>query len=243
MNQPSSSSSIDEEKKLSTIVDDNEEREAIEIALFQMFECDVYLTFADTFYVIDPCRADEWDVSKWAWEGALKVAFLRDGEPHPVDAVIDSSSVFFDISESHLLCFSFAKRYLNKKKTAEEMEQHFHNTSSVDYRLKEGETIVLQLKNVRFIIETEEKSLSNLSLEDKGKSIETTIPSITPPPPPPGPLSPATTAQKSPSSLSLQRSSEHQDLDTKREELEKKEEQEAKEIGVEYDFGDLQAAC
>lgn len=88
-----------------------------------------------------------------------------------------------------------------------------------------------------------EKSLSNLSLEDKGKSIETTIPSITPPPPPPGPLSPATTAQKSPSSLSLQRSSEHQDLDTKREELEKKEEQEAKEIGVEYDFGDFQAAC
>ena len=43
MNQPSSSSSIDEEKKLPTIVDDNEEREAIKIALFQMLECDVYL--------------------------------------------------------------------------------------------------------------------------------------------------------------------------------------------------------
>ncbi|CDY49234.1 BnaA09g55130D [Brassica napus] len=241
MNQPSSSSSIDEEKKLPTIVDDNEEREAIKIALFQMLECDVYLI--PTRKSTASYRADEWDVSKWAWEGALKVAFLRDGEPHPVDAVIDSSRYFVLRVEETIAALHDHMKYLNKKKTAEEMEQHFHNTSSVDYRLKEGETIVLQLKNVRFIIETEEKSLSNLSLEDKGKSIETTIPSITPPPPPPGPLSPATTAQKSPSSLSLQRSSEHQDLDTKREELEKKEEQEAKEIGVEYDFGDLQAAC
>jgi len=41
---------------------------------------------------------------------------------------------------------------LNKKKTAEEMEQHYQNTSSVDYSLKEGETIVLQLKNVRFTV-------------------------------------------------------------------------------------------
>lgn len=91
-----------------------------------------------------------------------------------------------------------------------------------------------------------EKSLTNLSLEDKGKSIETTIPPIIPPPPPPGPLSPATTAQKSPSSLSFQRSSEQQDLDTKREEVEKKEDQEATETGVEDapddDFGDFQAA-
>lgn len=94
-----------------------------------------------------------------------------------------------------------------------------------------------------------EKSLSNLSLDDKGKLIET-VPSIIPPPPPPGPLSPATTAQKSPSSLppslSLQRSSEQQDLDTKREEVEKKEDQEAKEVSVgdapDDDFGDFQAA-
>lgn len=41
-------------------------------------------------------------------------------------------------------------RYLNKKKTAEEMEQQFLKTSSVDYSLKEGETLVLQLKNVGF---------------------------------------------------------------------------------------------
>lgn len=94
-----------------------------------------------------------------------------------------------------------------------------------------------------------EKSLSNLSLEDKGKSIET-IPSIIPPPPPPGPLSPVTTAQKSPlslpPSLRLQSSSEQHGLDTKREEEEKKEDLEAKDEGVEDapddDFGDFQAA-
>ena len=28
------------------------------------------------------------------------------------------------------------------------MEQHFQETSSVDYSLKEGETLVLQMKNV-----------------------------------------------------------------------------------------------
>lgn len=41
-----------------------------------------------------------------------------------------------------------AWRYLNKKKTAEEMEQQYQQTSSVDYSLKDGETLVLQLKNV-----------------------------------------------------------------------------------------------
>lgn len=40
-------------------------------------------------------------------------------------------------------------RYLNKKKTAEEMEQQYQQTSSVDYSLKDGETLVLQLKNVK----------------------------------------------------------------------------------------------
>ncbi|ESQ44222.1 hypothetical protein EUTSA_v10006125mg [Eutrema salsugineum] len=298
MDQASSSSNSEENKKSSidpVSVDDNEEREAIEIALFQVPECYVYL--------IPPrksaasYRADEWDVNKWAWEGALKVvskgeeciiklvdkttgelyaqAFLRDGEPHPVEAVIDSSRYFVLRVEEKIagrvrhafIGIGFRERteaydfqaalhdhmkYLNKKKTAEEMEQHFQNTSSVDYSLKEGETIVLQLKN-RSDKDAKskmvEKSLSNLTLEDKGKSLET-IPSIIPPPPPPGPLSPATTAQKSPSSLppsvSLQRSSEQQDLDTKREEVEKKEDQEAKDIGVEDapddDFGDFQAA-
>jgi hypothetical protein len=46
--------------------------------------------------------------------------------------------------------FLHCQRYLNKKKAAEEMVQHYENTSSVDYSLKEGETLVLQLKNVSF---------------------------------------------------------------------------------------------
>lgn len=44
------------------------------------------------------------------------------------------------------------KRYLNKKKAAEEMEQQYQNTSAVDYSLKEGETLVLQLKNVNILL-------------------------------------------------------------------------------------------
>jgi hypothetical protein len=32
------------------------------------------------------------------------------------------------------------------------MVQHYENTSSVDYSLKEGETLVLQLKNVSFYL-------------------------------------------------------------------------------------------
>ncbi|CAB4268766.1 unnamed protein product [Prunus armeniaca] len=90
------------------------EAEALELVLFQVPECYVYL--------IPPrksaasYRADEWDVNKWVWEGILKViskgeeciirledkntselyarAFLRKGEPHPVEPVIDSSRYF-----------------------------------------------------------------------------------------------------------------------------------------------------
>ncbi|CAH8384276.1 unnamed protein product [Eruca vesicaria subsp. sativa] len=90
--------------------------------------------------------ADEWDVNKWAWEGELKVvskgeeciiklvdkttgelyaqAFLRDGEPYHVEAVIGSSRLglrertkaydFQTALHDHM-------KYLNKKKTAEEM--------------------------------------------------------------------------------------------------------------------------
>uniref|UniRef100_R7W3C0 NECAP PHear domain-containing protein n=1 Tax=Aegilops tauschii TaxID=37682 RepID=R7W3C0_AEGTA len=142
-------------------------------------------------------RADEWNVNKWAWEGALKVAskgeeciikledkstgelyaraFLREGEPHPVEAVIDSS------------------RYLNKKKTAEEMVQHYENTSSVDYSLKEGETLVLQLKNKESGSKTKsaffEQGLNKLSFNEKANTKEATV-SLKLPPPPPSPVSP-----------------------------------------------------
>ncbi|KAL6536126.1 hypothetical protein OROHE_012970 [Orobanche hederae] len=88
-----------------------EDVEAVELVLFQVSECYVYM--------IPPrksaasYRADEWNVNKWSWEGTLKViskgveciirmedkktgelyarASLRDGEPHPVEPVIDSS--------------------------------------------------------------------------------------------------------------------------------------------------------
>lgn len=108
---------MDIEEKISNNqegVDDSEETEAVELILFQVSECYVYL--------IPPrksaasYRADEWNVNKWAWEGTLKVvskgeeciikledkktgelyarAFLRNGEPHPVEPVIDSSRYF-----------------------------------------------------------------------------------------------------------------------------------------------------
>ncbi|KAJ6360749.1 hypothetical protein OIU77_004713 [Salix suchowensis] len=212
---------------------ESEETEAIELVLFQVSECYVYM--------IPPrksaasYRADEWDVNKWTWEGTLKViskgeeciirledkttgelyarAFLRNGEPHPVETVIDSSRYFVLRIEENIggrlrhafIGIGFRERaeaydfqaalhdhmkYLDKKKTAEEMEQHFQTTSSVDYSLKEGETIVLQMKN----------GLSNLSLEEHNDRKEPLL-SIRPPPPPPAPLSPATSLQNSPSNL------------------------------------------
>jgi hypothetical protein len=100
-------------------------------------------------------------------------AFLREDEPHPVEPVIDSSRYFvlrveenIDGRQRHaFIGLGFRERpqaydfqaalhdhmkYLNKKKTAEEMVQHYEKSSSVDYSLKEGETLVLQLKNVSF---------------------------------------------------------------------------------------------
>jgi hypothetical protein len=90
------------------------EPEAVELVLFQVAECYVYLI--PPRMTAASYRADEWNVNKWAWEGALKVAskgeecvikledkstgelyaraFLREGEPHPVEAVIDSSRYF-----------------------------------------------------------------------------------------------------------------------------------------------------
>ncbi|XP_039007984.1 uncharacterized protein At1g03900-like [Hibiscus syriacus] len=84
--------------------------------------------------------------------------------------------------------------YLNKKKTTEEMEQQFQNTSTVDYILKEGETIVLQLKNTHgggssVKSKASELGIGKLSLADKGNQKDPIL-SIKPPPPPPESLSP-----------------------------------------------------
>ncbi|KAG5597219.1 hypothetical protein H5410_038451 [Solanum commersonii] len=221
----------------------SEIEEPIEVPLFQVPECYVYL--------IPPrksaasYRADEWNVNKWAWEGTLKVlskgeeciikledketgelyarAFLRDGEPHPVEAVIDSSRYFVLRIEENIggrlrhafIGIGFRERpeaydfqaalhdhqkYLNKKKTAEEMEQQYQKSSSVDYSLKEGETLKLQIKNKpggtirsKFF----EQGLNNLSLEEKANRKDSTI-LLKPPPPPPAPLSPVATDARSP---------------------------------------------
>ncbi|GAB2285418.1 hypothetical protein Dimus_019870 [Dionaea muscipula] len=192
-------------------------------------------------------RADEWDVNKWAWEGALKVvskaeeciirledkstgelyarAFLREGEPHPVEPVIDSSRYFVLRVEENIggrlrhafIGLGFRERpqaydfqaalhdhikYLDKKKTAEEMEQQFQKTCAVDYSLKDGETLVLHLKNKAGNIvkpKTPEQGMNNLSPRDKKNgSPKDALLTIKPPPPPP----PANCQQSSPNKSS-----------------------------------------
>ncbi|KAL5573728.1 hypothetical protein UlMin_023325 [Ulmus minor] len=273
-------------------VEESEEAEALELVLFQVPECYVYL--------IPPrksaasYRADEWDVNKWAWEGVLKVVskgeeciirledkntgelyargFLRNGEPHPVEPVIDSSRYFVLRVEENIggrlrhafIGLGFRERteaydfqaalhdhmkYLDKKKTAEEMEQQFQKTSLVDYSLKEGETLVLQLKNSKSGQSVKSKffqqGANDLSLEDKGQQKELKI-SIKPPPPPPAPLSPVS-PQKSPSiappNLNLGGASKHDDSEATKEDV--KEDAHSSESTQDIpddDFGDFQTA-
>ncbi|XP_052178724.1 uncharacterized protein LOC127792310 [Diospyros lotus] len=268
--------------------DEREEDEALELVLFQVSECYVYL--------IPPrksaasYRADEWNVNKWAWEGTLKIvskgeeciirledkttgelyarAFLRDGEPHPVEPVIDSSRYFVLRIEENIggrprhafIGIGFRERpeaydfqaalhdhmnYLNKKKTAEEMEQQYQKTNSVDYSLKDGETIVLQLKNnsgrggrSKFF----EQGLNNLSLEEKNNRKEPAI-CIRPPPPPSASVSPVLTAVSSPSgspnSLSLKETSKENDSDPSEPHSSGSE---APHDTPDEDFGDFQTA-
>lgn len=289
----------EEEKKVretedqNDVVGENEETEAIEFVLFQVSECYVYL--------IPPrksaasYRADEWNVNKWAWEGMLKVvskgeeciikledkstgelyarAFLRKGELHPVEPVIDSSRYFVLRIEENIggrlrhafIGIGFRERteaydfqaalhdhmkYLDKKKTAEEMEQQFQSTSAVDYSLKEGETLHLHLKNKssgRVKSKFFEQGLNDLSLDDKGNRKESMI-CLKPLPPPPAPLSPATAARKSPSNsprkLSLEGSSKDASPDSTKEDSNEQHSPESPstEDIPDDDFGDFQAA-
>ncbi|PSS14488.1 Adaptin ear-binding coat-associated protein 1 NECAP-1 protein [Actinidia chinensis var. chinensis] len=279
-----------EQKETSEI--ENEDTEAIELVLFQVSECYVYMIPLRKTAAL--YRADEWNVNKWAWEGTLKVvskgedcvirledkttgelyarAFLRDGEPHPVEPVIDSSRYFVLLIEEIIggrlrhafIGIGFRERtdaydfqaalhdhmkYLDKKKTAEEMEQQYQNTSSVDYSLKDGATLVLRLKNQtsgqsKFF----EQGLNNLSLEEKGDQKISTI-GIKPPPPPPGPLSPAATAVKSSSgtlsNLSLDETCEDKGSGSLKEQSKEPqsslENQTAQDV-PDDDFGDFQTA-
>ncbi|XP_011098030.1 uncharacterized protein LOC105176814 [Sesamum indicum] len=272
---------------------EEEVEEALELVLFHVSECYVYLI--PPRKTAASYRADEWNVNKWAWEGTLKVvtkgeeciirledkktgelyarAFLREGEPHPVEPVIDSSRYFVLRVEENIggrlrhafIGIGFRERteaydfqaalhdhmkYLNKKKTAEEMEQHFQKTSSVDYSLKDGETLVLQLKNKggggvksKFF----EQGLNNLHLDDKSRKTESTLGiKLPPPPPPPAPLSPV--AEKSPSEFptkcSPDRCSEVKALKSEKDQPKESESAENKSsLDIpEDDFGDFQAA-
>lgn len=223
--------------------EEDDETENAELILFQVKECYVYM--------IPPrkstasYRADEWNINKWDWEGALKVvtkgeectirledkttgelyaqAPVRDDQPLPIEAVIDSSRFFVLRIEDNssgqsrhaFIGIGFRERipaydfqaavydhmkYLNKKKHAEEMEQEYQSSPSVDYSLKDGETIRLNLKTLN---ETSGKSKffsQNLdsSQVDKGLSgLPTTsvtteqlfIPFLAPPPHPGLPVS------------------------------------------------------
>ncbi|KAI3465834.1 hypothetical protein Pfo_022497 [Paulownia fortunei] len=266
-----------------------EEEEAIELVLFQVSECYVYLI--PPRKTAASYRADEWNVNKWAWEGTLRVISkgeeciirLEDkttemGEPHPVEPVIDSSRYFVLRVEENIggrlrhafIGIGFRERpeaydfqaalydhmkYLNKKKTAGEMEQHYQKTSSVDYSLKDGETLVLQLKNgnsfsdgtVKF--KFFEQGLNNFSLEDRRRKTETpTGIKLPPPPPPPALLSPVVTPEKSPSELprkfSLEESSDVKACESEKDQSKESESPENKNPRdiTEDDFGDFQTA-
>lgn len=272
--------------------DDVDDSEAAELVLYQVSECYVYLI--PPRKTAASYRADEWDINKWAWDGVLKVvskgeeciirledrttgelyarAFLRDGEPHPVEPVIDSSRYFVLRIEENIggrlrhafLGIGFRERpqaydfqaalhdhmkYLDKKKTAEEMEEQYQN-STVDYSLKDGETIVLTIKNKgggnvrsKFF----EQGLNKISLEEKGNGKEPVI-CLKPPPPPLAPLSPSVSSSNSPalspSSLSLEEHSEEKSsfsLETQSKELPTQDNESSQDI-PDDDFGDFQVA-
>ncbi|KAL8267671.1 hypothetical protein R6Q59_001469 [Mikania micrantha] len=270
------------------ILDDTGDIESAELVLFQVSECYVYLI--PPRKTAASYRADEWDINKWAWEGTMKVvskgeeciirledkatgeiyarAFLRDGELHPVEPVIDSSRYFVLRVEENIggrlrhafIGIGFRERpqaydfqaalhdhmkYLDKKKTAEEMEQQFQQTCSVDYSLKDGETLVLQLKNKggksmrsKFF---EQGVNSPPDQKEKGK--EVAITSI-PPPPPPSPLSPpvnaVNTPLETPPKLALNESPNFKSL-TSVDQIPNAEKPTAQDV-PDDDFGDFQAA-
>lgn len=273
-------------------LDDTGDIEPAELVLFQVSESYVYLI--PPRKTAASYRADEWDINKWAWEGTMKVvskgeeciirledkttgelyarAFLRDGEPHPVEPVIDSSRYFVLRVEENIggrlrhafIGIGFRERpqaydfqaalhdhmkYLDKKKTAEEMDQKFQQTSAVDYSLKDGETIVLQLKNKggrsvrsKFF----ELGLNNPpDPKEKGKDVGI---SLLPPPPPPSPLSPPVhpviTPPTSPPNLTLDESPKEKTLSpvVDKSKVPQSVEKQSGQDVPDDDFGDFQAA-
>ncbi|OIW15508.1 hypothetical protein TanjilG_27359 [Lupinus angustifolius] len=239
---------MDKEPDIQKIGGESEDTEPIELVLFQVPECYVY--------IIPP---------------RMSAASYRKGESHPVEPVIDSSRYFVLHVEENIggrlrhafIGIGFRERteaydfhaalhdhmkYLDKKTTAEEMEQQYQQNSSVDYSLKEGETLVLQIKSNKSGRSVKSKFFEqglNSPLEEKGETKES-VPSIKLPPPPP-PLSPATTMENtpthSPPKLNLENTSKVETPKAVKEDTEPQyspENQSTKDI-PDDDFGDFKA--
>ncbi|CAM6087295.1 unnamed protein product [Calypogeia fissa] len=210
-------------------------------------------------------------------------AFVREDYPLPVEAVIDSSRFFVlrieDTStNSHgrhaFIGLGFRERpeaydfqaalfdhvkYLNKKKEAQEMEQEYQSRPSMDYSLKEGETLTLQLKTpkrssggldkfgrvmdvsaLQEALPETQKPASLLRAASGGHG----VPILAPPPPPPlspvlgssTPPKPSTGSPGVSGAVGLSQSSEFQ-----LEPPDKKDEPQ-KHDAPEEDFGDFQVA-
>lgn len=281
--------------------EEGEETETAELVLFQTTECYVYMIpprKSSASY-----RADEWDVNKWAWEGALRVvskgeqcmvkledkntgelyaqAFVKRDQPLPVEPVIDSSRYFVLCVEENFgghtrhafIGLGFRERpeaydfqaalydhvkYLNKKQAAEEMEQQYQTSSSVDYSLKEGQTLKLQLKNPYGEAGTKKsmffaQEFDNLSLTD-AREKKRLLPCLAPPPPPPTPSSPSSahgsekilTTDETPPTLSLPTMTSElikssTSVGDQKEELANKNDEKVQD-SFEDDFGDFQKA-
>ncbi|KAI3691457.1 hypothetical protein L2E82_49816 [Cichorium intybus] len=123
--------------------------------------------------------ADEWDMNKWAWEGTMKVVskgeecIIRledkatDGEPHPVEPVIDRSRYFVLRVEENIggrLRHAFIGIGFRERPQAYDFQTALHDhmkyisnpllphcAKRLDYSLKDGQTLVLQLKNLKIV--------------------------------------------------------------------------------------------
>lgn len=264
--------------------------ENAELVLFQVKECYVYM--------IPPrkstasYRADEWNINKWDWEGALKVVSkgeectirledkntgelyaqspVRGDQPLPVEAVIDSSRFFVlrieDNSGQQLrhafIGIGFRERvpaydfqaavydhmkYLNKKKHAEELEQEYQSKPPIDYSLKDGETLRLNLKtskNTSGSASNSEFFNQNLDSPQFDKSVPSSsasgtnaeqmlVPFLAPPPPPP--------SLHTSFPISLVRAPSNKCTDPEAE-LESLSDQSKLQDTIDDDFGDFQTA-
>lgn len=257
---------------------DNEEEstENAELVLFQVKECYVYL--------IPPrkstasYRADEWNINKWDWEGALKViskgedctirlednitgelyaqAPVRGDQPLPIEAVIDSSRFFVLRVEDNsgpqarrhaFIGIGFRERipaydfqaalydhvkYLNKKKHAEELVQEYQSKPSMDYSLKDGETLRLNLKTSKS--GSSRSKLFDQDLDSLPGPLSPTAVSSTPVPflaPPPNPGVP----------ISLLRTASNKSNDSETKPVSLADPLKPQD-GLDDDFGDFQTA-